>query len=299
MQEMACYHFEMLDARVRGLPDASATSARRAFPGISDQTIAQDGRPGSTSSSSAPTTRCESSRGSRSSSAWPTRSTRDDDPDERSPRSRRADGGDGGSRRSRTRRSRGSGSRPARATATSTAPGSTTCGAVQRDARLHREARRPGDDIDASAGAARAASASGSSPSTASCCRPTTTARPSTRCCELARTVYPFVENHNFYVEHWHHSIFWNRVRELGDVLADARLPGRRRGHLLPAPLRGARRAVRPAAPAGRRRLPPAGRATGRRRSRCASEIMERAARLVAAARARASRRTRSPSRSR
>jgi pyruvate,water dikinase len=38
---------------------------------------------------------------------------------------------------------------------------------------------------------------------------------------ELARTVYPFVENHNFYVEHWHHSIFWNRVREIGRVLAN------------------------------------------------------------------------------
>jgi pyruvate, water dikinase len=35
---------------------------------------------------------------------------------------------------------------------------------------------------------------------------------------ELARTVYPYVENHNFYVEHWHHGLFWNKVRELGDV---------------------------------------------------------------------------------
>jgi len=35
---------------------------------------------------------------------------------------------------------------------------------------------------------------------------------------ELARTVYPYVENHNFYVEHWHHSIFWSKVRELGDL---------------------------------------------------------------------------------
>jgi pyruvate,water dikinase len=34
----------------------------------------------------------------------------------------------------------------------------------------------------------------------------------------LARTVYPYVENHNFYVEHWHHSLFWNKVRDLGDV---------------------------------------------------------------------------------
>jgi pyruvate,water dikinase len=34
----------------------------------------------------------------------------------------------------------------------------------------------------------------------------------------LAATVYPFVENHNFYCEHWHYSIFWNKVRELGRV---------------------------------------------------------------------------------
>lgn len=35
----------------------------------------------------------------------------------------------------------------------------------------------------------------------------------------LARTVYPYVENHNFYVEHWHHSIFYSKVRELGRLL--------------------------------------------------------------------------------
>jgi len=35
----------------------------------------------------------------------------------------------------------------------------------------------------------------------------------------LSRQVFPFVENHNFYVEHWHHSIFFNKVRELGSVL--------------------------------------------------------------------------------
>ena len=34
----------------------------------------------------------------------------------------------------------------------------------------------------------------------------------------LARTVYPFVENHNFYAEHQHYSLFWNKVRELGSV---------------------------------------------------------------------------------
>lgn len=37
----------------------------------------------------------------------------------------------------------------------------------------------------------------------------------------LARTVYPFVENHNFYCEHQHYSLFWNKVRELGAVFAE------------------------------------------------------------------------------
>ena len=32
--------------------------------------------------------------------------------------------------------------------------------------------------------------------------------------------VYPFVENHNFYCEHQHHSRLWNKVRELGAVFA-------------------------------------------------------------------------------
>jgi pyruvate, water dikinase len=35
----------------------------------------------------------------------------------------------------------------------------------------------------------------------------------------LSRQVFPLVENHNFYVEHWHHSIFFNKVRELGAVM--------------------------------------------------------------------------------
>jgi pyruvate,water dikinase len=38
----------------------------------------------------------------------------------------------------------------------------------------------------------------------------------------LARKVFPFVENHNFFVEHWHHSLFWSKVRELGDVFVAA-----------------------------------------------------------------------------
>jgi pyruvate,water dikinase len=40
---------------------------------------------------------------------------------------------------------------------------------------------------------------------------------------QLARTVYPYVENHNFYVEHWHHSIFWNKIRDLGQIFVNHR----------------------------------------------------------------------------
>jgi len=34
----------------------------------------------------------------------------------------------------------------------------------------------------------------------------------------LARTVFPYVENHNFYVEHWGHSVIWRKMRELGGI---------------------------------------------------------------------------------
>ena len=39
---------------------------------------------------------------------------------------------------------------------------------------------------------------------------------------DLARTVFPYVENHNFYVEHWSHAVIWRKMRALGGVLADA-----------------------------------------------------------------------------
>ena len=40
----------------------------------------------------------------------------------------------------------------------------------------------------------------------------------------LARVVFPYVENHNFYIEHWAMSVAWRKVKELGAVLAGAGL---------------------------------------------------------------------------
>ncbi|GAB2803003.1 PEP-utilizing enzyme [Streptomyces chlorus] len=38
----------------------------------------------------------------------------------------------------------------------------------------------------------------------------------------LAATAYPYVENHNFYIEHWTMGVFWRKVRELAHVFTDA-----------------------------------------------------------------------------
>ncbi|MEO8262676.1 MAG: PEP-utilizing enzyme [Pseudolysinimonas sp.] len=35
----------------------------------------------------------------------------------------------------------------------------------------------------------------------------------------LARTVYPYVENHNFYIEHWTMGVFWRKARQLSATL--------------------------------------------------------------------------------
>ena len=36
-----------------------------------------------------------------------------------------------------------------------------------------------------------------------------------------SKTVFPYIENHLFYVEHWFHSVFWNKMREVAAVLTD------------------------------------------------------------------------------
>ena len=40
---------------------------------------------------------------------------------------------------------------------------------------------------------------------------------------QLARVVFPYVENHNFYVEHWAHSVLWRKMRQLGELLVAER----------------------------------------------------------------------------
>jgi pyruvate,water dikinase len=37
----------------------------------------------------------------------------------------------------------------------------------------------------------------------------------------LSRTVFPYIEDHNFYVEHWSHTVFWNKVRDLGTLFVE------------------------------------------------------------------------------
>ena len=38
----------------------------------------------------------------------------------------------------------------------------------------------------------------------------------------LSRTVFPYVENHNFYVEHWAHSVVWRKMRAFGEIFVKA-----------------------------------------------------------------------------
>lgn len=38
----------------------------------------------------------------------------------------------------------------------------------------------------------------------------------------LARVVFPYVENHNFYIEHWAMCVFWRKMRELSAVFVEA-----------------------------------------------------------------------------
>ena len=70
----------------------------------------------------------------------------------------------------------------------------------------------------------------------------------------LARTVFPYVENHNFYIEHWGHSVIWRKMRDLGRVLVSAGFFTAPDDVFLLSLARGARGAVRPVPRLGGRR---------------------------------------------
>lgn len=38
----------------------------------------------------------------------------------------------------------------------------------------------------------------------------------------LSRAVFPYIEEHNIYVEHWSHAVFWEKVRDLARVFVEA-----------------------------------------------------------------------------
>lgn len=38
----------------------------------------------------------------------------------------------------------------------------------------------------------------------------------------LARRVFPYIEEHNIYIEHWAHAVFWQKMWELGDFLVSS-----------------------------------------------------------------------------
>ena len=55
----------------------------------------------------------------------------------------------------------------------------------------------------------------------------------------LARLVGPHLQDHNFYIEHRHHSVWWNKIREVGRPHGRRRRAGRARRPLLPQSLGG------------------------------------------------------------
>lgn len=38
----------------------------------------------------------------------------------------------------------------------------------------------------------------------------------------LSRNVFPYIEEHNIYVEHWSHAVFWEKIRDLANVFVQA-----------------------------------------------------------------------------
>ena len=46
----------------------------------------------------------------------------------------------------------------------------------------------------------------------------------------LAHRVFPYVEGHKFYCEHWYTNLFFNKIRSFGSTAGRARILCERRG---------------------------------------------------------------------
>ena len=198
------------------------------------------------------------------------------------PRATRAAPGSRSSRASRTR-----GSTWARATASTT---TTAAGTTTRASRTRR-----------SSGTSRARARAGSRSARPRSWRASATASPRSygellsdeqrgpfqELLGLSRTVFPYVEEHKFYCDYWFLTAWYNKVREFGALLVEARLPRRRRGRLPPEPPRGAAgaRGARPAL--GDRRARRSGRSHWPPIVERRKELLGQARRLDAAAGAR------------
>ena len=80
----------------------------------------------------------------------------------------------------------------------------------------------------------------------------------------LAHRVFPYVEGHKFYCEHWYTNLFFNKIREFGALLAANGFFARRRRCLPAHALRAGNGDHRPDDIAGRTARRRAGRRTGR-----------------------------------
>ncbi len=58
----------------------------------------------------------------------------------------------------------------------------------------------------------------------------------------LAHRVFPYVEGHKFYCEHWYTNLFFNKIREFGRAAARSWLLGTRGGCIPPHPVRAGKR---------------------------------------------------------
>ena len=110
---------------------------------------------------------------------------------------------------------------------------------------LHR-ARARGRVAGAPGREAAGASAASSSRTTASCSSTDEERAAYDQMITLAHRVFPYVEGHKFYCEHWYTNLFFNKIREFGALLSGARLLRRRRGRVPAHALRARDRDHRP-----------------------------------------------------